>query len=525
MIKTESMKGNKGTTHDTGLLSGRMEAWKLKSLLLQLLLSIGEKGHIVPNKTDWFQQKTGLSKRLFIANVTEVIIAASSTALEFSVMLRAKTTTPAHLQCLDYMEQVTHYHHIRLQILKRILFHKMKTGETVVPNIRDIKGGNKEHYFFHYKEAIKQLGPDVRLWDTEHSEKLHQPAVKEAHRKSSKRYDGKQMSMALKYKEVDIIKKYKGMITKHPRKLMEDEVRGDIRIFEASDSFSSNSVRFDTNRKEWRISGSDELLHFHPLLTPALLHKHIDVLYHQYSKRYDGTFDFHLMEKIKINESNEKDGWMLRCSQHHNRNYHMEGHGMADYVSIWNAVSCNVENFVGEIETRVCLVLCIVYMEIELDNEDDNVAATFVIVSPMEDCGETMQLPFEHLKLCKDGNDSVVVEALNAKNRIVEPVFICTIIPYSSGDYDTDYYDIPFDELTFVVIPYERMTFPSLNNIRPSDLMALSPKIFVSYDFLRSEQTRLLLDYDLPDASDTVEEFVDMIDADVESVMSSDFEI
>ena len=69
------------------------------------------------------------------------------------------------------------------------------------------------------------------------------------------------------------------------------------------------------------------------------------------------------------------------------------------------------------------------------------------------------------------------------------------------------------------------MTFPSLNNIRPSDLMALSPKIFVSYDFLRSEQTRLLLDYDLPDASDTVEEFVDMIDADVESVMSSDFEI
>ena len=55
--------------------------------------------------------------------------------------------------------------------------------------------------------------------------------------------------------------------------------------------------------------------------------------------------------------------------------------------------------------------------------------------------------------------------------------------------------------------------------------MALSPKIFVSYVFLSSEQTRLLLDYDLPDASDTVEEFVDMIDADVESVMSSDFEI
>ena len=107
------MKGNKGTTHDTGLLSGGMEAWKLKSLLLQLLLSIGEKGHIVPNKSDWFQQKTGLSKRLFIANITEVIIAASSTALEFSVMLRARRSTPSYIQYLDYMEQVTHYHHIR----------------------------------------------------------------------------------------------------------------------------------------------------------------------------------------------------------------------------------------------------------------------------------------------------------------------------------------------------------------------------------------------------------------------------
>jgi hypothetical protein len=155
LIKTETLKGNRGTTHDTGLLSGGMEAWKLKSLLLQLLLSIGEQGHIVPNNAQWFQKKTGLSKRLFIANITDVIISASSTALQFAVMLRAKRTSKQHLECLDYMEQVTHYHHIRLQILKRILFHKMKTGQTVIPNIKDIKGGNKEHYFYHYKEAIK----------------------------------------------------------------------------------------------------------------------------------------------------------------------------------------------------------------------------------------------------------------------------------------------------------------------------------------------------------------------------------
>ena len=517
------MKGNKGTSHDTGLLSGGMEAWKLKSLLLQLLLSIGEKGHIVPNKPEWFQQKTGLSKRLFIANITEVIIAASSTALEFAVMLRAKTTTSSHLKCLDYMEQVTHYHHIRLQILKRVLFHKMKTGETVVPNIKDIKGGNKEHYFFHYKEAIKQLGPDVRLWDTEHSEKLHQPAVKEAHRKSSKRFDGKQMSMALKYKEVDIIKKYKAMVHKETKEEKAESIFEDERVYEASDTFSSNSIIYDTNSRKWTISPNEELLHFHPLLTPELLHEHIGGLHKQYSSRYNGTFDFHLMEKIKVNESKEKESWMLRCSQHHNRNYHMEGHGMADYVSIWNAVTCNIENYEGVMETRVCMVLGIVYMEIILEEEEHNVAANFVIVSPMEDCGVSLQLPFEHLQLCKDGSDEVVVDLLNAKQRIIEPVFVSTTIPYSTGDYDTDFYELPFEDLTFVVIPYERMSFPSFVGLKPSDLMALSPTIYLSSEFLGREQTRLLLDYIVEE--DAGMEFVEMIESDLESINSEDFEI
>ena len=201
----------------------------------------------------------------------------------------------------------------------------------------------------------------------------------------------------------------------------------------------------------------------------------------------------------------------------------MEGHGMADYVSIWNAVTCNIENYEGVMETRVCMVLGIVYMEIILEEEEHNVAANFVIVSPMEDCGVCLQLPFEHLRLCKDGNDEIVVALLNAKQRIVEPVFVSTTIPYSTGDYDTDFYDIPFEELTFVVIPYERMSFPSLVGLKPLDLMALSPTIYLSSEFLGREQTRLLLDYVVEE--DTEMEFVEMIESDLESITSEDFEI
>ena len=525
------MKGNRGTTHDTGLLSGGMEAWKLKSLLLQLLLSIGESGHIVPNKAEWFQQKTGLSKRLFVANITEVIIAAASTALEFAVMLRAKQTTRQHIQCLDYMEQVTHYHHIRLQILKRVLFHKMKTGDTVIPNIAEIKSGNKEHYFYHYKEAIKRLGPDVRIWDTEHSEKLHQKSVKEAHRRSSKRFDGKQMSMALKYKEVQIITKYKKMVEGVNIKDTIEDVKGDVRVFEAADTFASNSLHYDSSSKRWTVSQMDQLFHFHPLLTPNKLHEHVKKLQDQYSVRYKGEFEFHLMEKLKVNEPEGIDNWMLKCTQHHNRNYHMEGDGMADYVSVWNAVMCNIEDYDGDIETRACMVLAIIYMEIMTDDGDDNIAGTFVIVAPMEqsEVEKDTRLPFEHMKLCMDGGNDVVMECLNAKQRIVEPVFITTNIPFAEGDFDTDFYDIPFPSLEFFVVTPERMSFPSTLLQNPSDYMFLCPKIYVSHEFLASEQTRLLLDYDLPlpfgGIEDPFSDVVDMIDSDSEFLLDEDYEI
>ena len=143
------------------------------------------------------------------------------------------------------------------------------------------------------------MGPDVRLWDTEHSEKLHQSTVKEAHRRSSKRFDGKQMSMALKYKEVQVITKYKKMVTSSPLPDTKEDVKGDVRVFEAADTFSSNSMIYDTKTKMWKVSTEDQLLHYHPLLTPQLLHKQIRRLQQRYKvqssvppKRHITVFQF-----------------------------------------------------------------------------------------------------------------------------------------------------------------------------------------------------------------------------------------
>ena len=173
LLKTEAQKGIKKGAHETGLLSGGIESWKLKSLLMQMMFSIGEEGELLPNETNWFSEKTGLSRNFFCANITEVVLAASATALEFSTMLKASSTTTDHFIVLDYVEKVTHYHHIRLAVLKRILHGLAKTGKTVVPEVCNIQTGNKEHYFWHLKEAIKKVGPDIRIFDTEASEKLH----------------------------------------------------------------------------------------------------------------------------------------------------------------------------------------------------------------------------------------------------------------------------------------------------------------------------------------------------------------
>ena len=124
------------------------------------------------------------------------------------------------------------------------------------------------------------------------------------------------------------------------------------------------------------------------------------------------------------------------------------------------------------------------------------------------------------------------MECLNAKQRILEPVFISTTIPYTDGDFDTDFYDIPFSQLEFIVVTTDRMSFPSTSFVSPLDYMVHAPKIFVSHEFLESEQTRLLLDYDQPlsilgsgEMGDPISDVVEMIDSDSDSILDEDFEI
>jgi hypothetical protein len=62
--------------------------------------------------------------------------------------------------------------------------------------------------------------------------------------------------------------------------------------------------------------------------------------------------------------------------------------------------------------------------------------------------------------------------------------------------------------------------------------MIHAPKIFVSHEFLESEQTRLLLDYDQPlrslgsgEMGDHFADVVEMVDSDSDSILDEDFEI
>ena len=68
----KSCSGKKKGKRDTGLLSGSLEAWKMLDLVMQMMFSIGESGHIIPNDIDWFPRMTGLSSNHICANPTRM---------------------------------------------------------------------------------------------------------------------------------------------------------------------------------------------------------------------------------------------------------------------------------------------------------------------------------------------------------------------------------------------------------------------------------------------------------------------
>lgn len=188
-FKAESKAGKK-SGRDTSLMSGGLEAWKLVPLLVHFAFSLGSDGSVVPSTKRYLRSKGVVDSR--VANPTDVILSACASCFEMHKALDAKTMLYDDHQRILYLISAAKYHHVRLNVLKRLCW-MIKINESPTPQslidtlYKKALAGNKHHYMFHLLFAKLHLGCNLMYMDTEMSELSNKPFVKEPFNHSSKR--------------------------------------------------------------------------------------------------------------------------------------------------------------------------------------------------------------------------------------------------------------------------------------------------------------------------------------------------
>ena len=194
--KAESKKGGK-SGQDSNLIAGGLEAWKLVPLLLHMTFSLGPDDSVIPH-TAAYMESLGVHN-VHISNMLDVISSACASCIEMHKALDTKTMRYEDFHRMLYLISVAKYHHIRLQVLKKVcwMLRKKEPLSPTVINELFAKGvmGNKHHLMFHLLLAKLELGCNLAFVDTEASERSHKPFVKGPFDHSSKRLSSRLREM------------------------------------------------------------------------------------------------------------------------------------------------------------------------------------------------------------------------------------------------------------------------------------------------------------------------------------------
>jgi hypothetical protein len=179
-------------------MSGGLEAWKLAPLLIIFAFSLGSDGSVVPCTKEYLRSKGVADTK--VLNPTDVILSACASCFEMHKALDAKTMLYDDYQRVLYLISAAKYHHVRLNVLKRLCWIIKKKESTTPQSFIDglygrALAGNKHHYMFHLLFAKLHLGCNLMYMDTEMSEKSHKPFVKDPFNRSSKRLSTRQKEM------------------------------------------------------------------------------------------------------------------------------------------------------------------------------------------------------------------------------------------------------------------------------------------------------------------------------------------
>ena len=240
-FKTESKKGGK-SGQNTSLTVGGIEAWKLVPLLVHIMFSIGSVGDVVPN-TAVFMERLGVHCSE-IVNISDVVSSACATCIEMHMALDAKTMRYEDYHRVLYLISVAKYHHIRLQVMKKVcwlLRKKLSTSPSVINQLfADGVAGNKHHLMFHLLLAKLEMGCNLIAVDSEMSEQSHKPFVKDAFNNSSKRLSSRlkeMMRYVLKKKLIaylkELLTQLEGAGIAHVTPALPDQIEIEYKVHES----------------------------------------------------------------------------------------------------------------------------------------------------------------------------------------------------------------------------------------------------------------------------------------------------
>ena len=253
--KASKSKNGKKTT---GLLTGNIPAWKLLPALFQLMFCVGHDGSLIPNSSKQLHQMFPGITEACIQDVSEVVNAAMSSVIEYVLVVSCQSMRSNSVHCMSYLCSVAQYHVLRLSMLMRIVSQYSKsTSQYVMPNWKDVNPGNKKHYWQHIVEAKVELGPQLRLWDTELAEGCWKTVMKIPHFMSSKKESEKKEQMVNYMRDVVAVSELDHSIRdRYERSKVGGSSRrkacsaGDNE-FTVHHGYDVDELKFDSTRRRW----------------------------------------------------------------------------------------------------------------------------------------------------------------------------------------------------------------------------------------------------------------------------------
>lgn len=185
LINTDTTTSSKKRTHSTGLLSGRIEAWKMPTLALQLMICCED---LLPDSKGWLFAY-GIKKEIFRFPVKDCILSSLASLLDFIYMNSSKKMSEDEIDSnMFYTINVVRFHHLKLRMLHRILnevHHRPSIGwrfdcasGTKPISWRSVYVGEKSHVSYHFRYFKKEIGADKSLSDQEIPENKNKSLVK-----------------------------------------------------------------------------------------------------------------------------------------------------------------------------------------------------------------------------------------------------------------------------------------------------------------------------------------------------------